>query len=492
MPLNKIRGASVPSSPIGDKKLVGHERAASLPDLRGKLTTPAGIYPLRITDPIEAPNAGDNTHGSGNSRTQSPYHQAEVVSAPDLVPVSSNVRPSGDPSQSTGLVQPLPSAPPGPSVTDTLLQTVDEPLEEANRLKPTSTSELMESKDAEKSKTGKKKAKPAQSASAKAVSKDASSQVSSELIAEVKRLVMAATPEQLEATGGHVTKLPGFDESPYKDALGSNDQLSKVFKLTYDRLSKGGGDFPVDFAYKLMTEFEDRAKRLKGPKVASASALKSTQASKVKGARKLTLEQTPGLQDMFLARAINQLITKELHKLDPLVGDEGCQLRTPFTLDMYELVQEQLQKSPFQANAGQLVSEYRKATDEEQAAAIASMKELEKMRTHKDPRYDTAVSEFIHSEALKASMAAKSGPYQEMFTCLMAAIENSGPRAKEYLEHLESETLSWGHGVDPFGVEVMNFKDPIMPDKILGKRKVEQAECSKSYFVKGTSINSSQ
>ena len=491
MPLDKTTSRSLPAFPIPAEKPDEARKTASLTDLRGELRTPDGVHPFHLTEAEELPSAGVSTHGNRNSGAQLSDYHAELVSVPASVQgESSNVRPSDGTSQVTGLAQPLPSVPPGASTTDTLVQTVDEPLEEANRLKPTSTSELMEPAVAEKPKTGKKKAKQthgAQPASAKAGSKGTSPQVSSELIAEVKSLVTAATLEQLKATGGNLMKLAGIDESPHKDALGSNDQLSQVFKFTYDKLSKGGGNFPVDFAYKLMAEFEDRARKLKGQKVASASAMKSASVSKVKSAGKLTLEQTPGLQDMFLARAINQLITKELHKLDPLVGDEGCQLRTPFTLDMYELVQEQLKTSPFQSTAGQLVREYRQATGEEQAAAIARMKELEKMRTHKDPQYDTAVSEFINSDALKASMAAKSGSYQEMFTHLMTAIDKSWPKAREYLEHLESETLSWGHGVDPFGVEVMNFKDPILPDKILGKRKVAQAEYSKSYVVKALS-----
>ena len=210
------------------------------------------------------------------------------------------------------------------------------------------------------------------------------------------------------------------------------------------------------------------------------------------GARKggkLTLDKMPGLQDMFLSRAVNHLITGELYKLDSMVGDEGCQLRTPFTLDMYELVQEQLKRSPYQSTADTIVSEYRKATDMEQTAVINGMKDLERMRTSGCDQqvYEIAVSKFMESNALQASIAAKSGSYQELFTYLMTAMEQSWPGATEYLEYLASETLFWGHRVDPFGVPVMTFKEPIFPDSMLARRKVAQAAYSKNYFVKALS-----
>ena len=72
---------------------------------------------------------------------------------------------------------------------------------------------------------------------------------------------------------------------------------------------------------------------------------KSKAESKVKESTKLALDQTPGLHDMFLVRAINHLIASELHELDSMIGDEGCQMRTPFVLDMHRLVQERIPKS---------------------------------------------------------------------------------------------------------------------------------------------------
>ena len=231
------------------------------------------------------------------------------------------------------------------------------------------------------------------------------------------------------------------------------------------------------------------AKRQKQKQQQKAQVEKGREKGGARKGGKLTLDKMPGLQDMFLSRAVNHLITGELYKLDSMVGDEGCQLRTPFTLDMYELVQEQLNRSPYQSTADTIVSEYRKATDMEQTAVINGMKDLERMRISGCDQqvYEIAVSKFMESNALQASIAAKSGSYQELFTYLMTAMDQSWPGATEYLEYLASETLFWGHRVDPFGVPMMTFKEPIFPDSMLARRKVAQAEYSKNYFVKALS-----
>ena len=77
-------------------------------------------------------------------------------------------------------------------------------------------------------------------------------------------------------------------------------------------------------------------------------------------------------------------------------------------------------------------------------------------------------------------MAAKSGSYEDLFNYLMTAIEHSWPGAREYLEYLASETIFWGNWIDPFGVSMGPFKEPIFPDSVLAKRKVIQAEYSKN------------
>lgn len=467
MPTGNIRSASAPTTPIADRRATEDKKAVSVPDLRGSLVTPEGIYPLRLTEPEALPRPDAGAVSSPDSRKQLSDYHAEL--APAL---------------------------PGVVTTGAAEQTSPDLHEQANTPTQPLAGELPEPTPAAMPGPGKKKAEQMQTqggqpVSAKAVSKGASPQVSSELIAEVKRLVTEATPEQLKAAGGNLTKLVGFDESTLKTALTSNTRLLKAFRAEYNSLIKGSKGLPADFSNQLIAGFKTRAEELANPQQTqrTASAKQSQAAGKVKKVDKLTLDRMPGLRDMFLARAVNHLITGELHNLDPMVGDEGCQLRTPFTLDMYELVQDQLKKSPFQSSASHLVSEYRKATGEEQAAAIARMKELEQVRTSKgaEQDYEKAVSEFMASNALQASMAAKSGSYQEMFTYLMTAIEQSWPGATEYLEHLASETLFWGHQIDPFGLSMLTFKEPMFPDSILARRKVAQAEYSKRYFVKALS-----
>ena len=236
-----------------------------------------------------------------------------------------------------------------------------------------------------------------------------------------------------------------------------------------------------------------RRKKEKAVRLARAKQTQPTPAKKggAKKVGKLTLDQMPGLQDMFLSRAINQLITGELYKLDSMVGDEGCQLRTPFTLDLYELVQDQLKQSHFQSSAVDIVSEYRRAADTKQVSAIGRMKDLERRRVRargeQKQQYEDEVSQFIGSNALEASIAAKSGSYEDLFNYLMTAIEGSWPGATQYLEYLASETIFWGNRLDPFGVSMGTFTEPIFPDSILARRKVAQAEYSKNYFVKALS-----
>ena len=130
---------------------------------------------------------------------------------------------------------------------------------------------------------------------------------------------------------------------------------------------------------------------------------------------------------MFLARAINQLIPKNCHKLDPLVGDEGCQFAHAFypwtCMNWCRAVKD----ITFSIDRRPISQRYRQATGEEQAAAIAKMKELEQVRNRhrkksrimkksriiKKSRIMKKVSKFMASNALRASMAAKSGSYEE-------------------------------------------------------------------------------
>ena len=73
-----------------------------------------------------------------------------------------------------------------------------------------------------------------------------------------------------------------------------------------------------------------------------------------------------------------------------MVGDEGCQLRTPFTLDLYELVHDQLNKSPYQSSASHIpfsikhiyASTYRRENEISQHYA-ASSKGVKAGKRHK-------------------------------------------------------------------------------------------------------------
>ena len=150
-------------------------------------------------------------------------------------------------------------------------------------------------------------------------------------------------------------------KATYKDAsLQANGEL--VAEVN------GGTSFPADFKSKLIAGFEDNAISAKPhhkQRIKQIEMKKSKAESKVKESTKLALDQTPGLQDMFLIRAINHLIASELHELDSMIGDEGCQMRTPFVLDMHRLVQERIPK-----NAVQLVLEYREKTEDEQSSIL--------------------------------------------------------------------------------------------------------------------------
>ena len=196
---------------------------------------------------------------------------------------------------------------------------------------------------------------------------------------------------------------------------------------------------------------------------------------------KLTLDQMPGLQDMFLTRAVNHLIMGELHELDPIIGDEGCQIRTPFVLDMYRLVQQNMQ-----ANAVDLVNEYRAKAEDEQVKVFGRLRELESKRKDDNrSSYESGVSEFISSNALQKSINAKSGPYETMFQNLLSSIERHYPESVSYLSHVCSEgTIYWKSVLDPFGLSVMPDQNPIFPNALLTRRKMAQSRWSKKYMAR--------
>ena len=216
-------------------------------------------------------------------------------------------------------------------------------------------------------------------------------------------------------------------KNPHITALKSNNQLLKRFRACFGRVTKGRKEFPPDFNDKLINDFDTSVNKQEDTKGSKAAVA-------VQPVARLTIDQVPGLRDIFVARAVNHLITSELHMLDPMIGDEGCQIRTPFILDMHRLIQEKMPK-----NAVDLVRHYRDKTDSEQTRVLKQLRGLEAKRKDKDITYDSDVTDFVKTNPLKESMIAKSGEYKAMLADLTTAIENQCPGAIEYLNHACSE-----------------------------------------------------
>ena len=265
-------------------------------------------------------------------------------------------------------------------------------------------------------------------------------------------------------------------EDKLRATLESNNQLLKAFKTEHLKHSKGGTSFTADFKRKLIAGFEDKAifaKPHHKQRIKQIETKKSKAESKVKESTKLALDQTPGLQDMFLVRAINHLIASELHELDSMIGDEGCQMRTPFVLDMHRLVQERIPK-----NAVQLVLEYREKTGDEQSSVLECLRVLE-MERSESTTYKYEASDFVKSDHLKESRRAKSGEYEAMLVDLTSAIKELDPKYIDYLIHVCSEgSIYWEEILDPFGLTMMINKRPIFPQTLLLRRKVAQSRLS--------------
>ena len=228
------------------------------------------------------------------------------------------------------------------------------------------------------------------------------------------------------------------------------------------------------------TEVRSKKKDRTAPKKAQAG--KGGAKGKAKQG-KLTLDQIPGLDDMFLARTINHLITGELYELDPMIGDEGCQIRTPFILDMYSLVQAEMPES-----AVELVHEYRSKVDSEQSRVLKDLEGLERDRTNPESNYQTDVSAFINSEPLKVSVEAISGEYETMFKNLTSVIEQHYPESVSYLRHVCSEaSIYWEDVLDHFGISMLTDRHPIFPNTLLARRKRAQSKWSKKYMAEAAS-----
>ena len=217
----------------------------------------------------------------------------------------------------------------------------------------------------------------------------------------------------------------------------------------------------------------------KHKKQKKTSAEKGGEKGGAKKGSKPTIEQMQGLQDIFLTRAINHLIMGELYELDPVIGDESCQMRTPFVLDIFKLVQQSMP-----ANAVDMVVEYRAKAEDEQATVFETLQAFELKRKAKDPNYESGFSEFIRSNALQKSIDAKTGEYGTMLVDLISAIDQHHSDGADYLSHVCSEgAINWDDVLDPFGVSMLTDKHPIFPNTALAKRKMKQSRLSKNYMV---------
>ena len=331
------------------------------------------------------------------------------------------------------------------------------------------------------------KSKKGRSAAASKVS----SELMEQLIKEIVSLVRNTPEETLKESRGDYTQLTGFDGSPHKAALEQTETLIHAYRRSFNKLCRGGREVPPDFADKLMPD-------LSGANPGASKKKQERQQTGAKGkakpAEKVPLIEMPGLQDMILCRAINHLITGEVRDLDALIGDEGCQLRTPFILNMYREVQEKL---PGLVQGGRdkaiiLVEKYREKAGGEQDECIERLIGLDKMRRGKDSKYSDKLDEFISANALSKSMEAyqdtAEGPdrYQYMVKGLTAAMEEHWPGSTEYLKHTCSEgSMSWTEERDVFAIPTTMDRHPLFPDRpVLSKRKSRQADLSKQYMVR--------
>ena len=331
------------------------------------------------------------------------------------------------------------------------------------------------------------KSKKGRSAAASKVS----AELMEQLIKEIVSLVRNTPEETLKESRGDYTQLTGFDGSPHKAALEQTETLIHAYRRSFNKLCRGGREVPPDFADKLMPD-------LSGANPGASKKKQERQQTGAKGkakpAEKVPLIEMPGLQDMILCRAINHLITGEVRDLDALIGDEGCQLRTPFILNMYREVQEKL---PGLVQGGRdkaiiLVEKYREKAGGEQDECIERLIGLDKMRRGKDSKYSDKLYEFISANALSKSMEAyqdtAEGPdrYQYMVKGLTAAMEEHWPGSTEYLKHTCSEgSMSWTEERDVFAIPITIDRHPLFPDKpVLSKRKSRQADLSKQYMVR--------
>ena len=373
-----------------------------------------------------------------------------------------------------------------------------------------------------------------------------------EFIAAVTGLVESVSQPELTGSHGALTSLSGYDHTGLETAPGDLAPLFDVYSKSFMNRSKGGKVFPEDFNKALILEFRNQVtKYIKGQKKAKETAEKRAQSTpgektqekkpkrkgeEQKGKEMKNVNDIPGLEGMFLCRGINHLIMVELHALDSMVGDEGCQLRTPFILDMCRLVNETVPD-----NAVELVTGYREKAESEQTMVFDTLRSMENLRKaaaeakiesdrlkkeaevamraarksrtpvdgtaqeaaekakslyeRKEKEYKTV----LHGIKLTQTERAFSGGYKEMVIDLTGKMGN---KWADYLTLTSSEgAIYWEDLYDDFGIAVSTNYHPVFPDQTLSKRKARQSELSRDYMVdvasrlvknKGTEVHDEQ
>ena len=356
-----------------------------------------------------------------------------------------------------------------------------------------------------------------------------------EFIAAVTSLVENASQTELRESHGALTTLSGYNQTGLNAVSDDLVPLFGIYSKSFMGKSRGGKIFPEEFSKVLIIEFNNQvSKNLKAKRKAKESEKKQVQTpakekTKEKKLKRSGEEQTekeirsvndlPGLENMFLCRAINHLIMGELHELDSMVGDEGCQLRTPFILDMYRLAHKNM---PDDAMA--LVSKYREKAQDEQICAFENLRLIERLRrpeVEAKIRYDrlkksldvarraagkspvpmevTALQREVEQANSEHEQKAKeykqtlrsfkipqtemaySGDYKDMITSITGKMGNNW---MEYLTLTCSEgAIYWEDLLDDFGIAVGTNFHPVFSDQTLSKRKARQSELSKDYMV---------
>lgn len=307
-----------------------------------------------------------------------------------------------------------------------------------------------------------------------------------ELKKALKQLIDNTPPEDLCNCKGLLTNLKGYETSevakiPSEKELGI---YRDSFKIAFLRATYGGKKIPQ------VSKIKELLKNKVVENLSLPKKKKNKKISKKQQQVNFKLEDFPDLENMFFYRAINHLIMGELRSLDSLVGDEGCQLRAPFILDMHQKVKSLLENNEEKNNgddAKDLVLNYRKQVSHEQRSLINKLKYLQKNRValKESNQYEKLTNDLKHALP-KSKEAASQNKYKEMIQKVENGIKAIHKDAKKYLIYCCSETLYWYELVDRLGVPLQSHREEIFSDSILSRRKSEQSQLSRSYIIKIT------